>query len=126
MMDRCYNKKSPNYKYYGGRGISTCDSWRELNNFLADVGDRPEGASLDRIDNSKGYSPENCRWADSKTQSRNRRDNVRITHDGVTKTKIEWAEEKGMHISTLAYRLMIGWSVEDALNKPTRAHVRHK
>jgi hypothetical protein len=124
MMDRCHNKNSTAYKHYGARGITVCDRWHELDNFLSDVGDRPEGTTLDRKDNNKGYYPENCRWATNRQQSTNRSNNVYITYEGVTKTKVEWAEEKGMHIGTLKYRLMIGWSVEDALNKATRPHKR--
>ena len=73
MIQRCCNKDGKNYKKYGALGISVCDDWRNsFENFLRDMGERPSGTSLDRIDGSKGYFRENCRWADSSTQTRNR------------------------------------------------------
>ena len=77
MKKRCYDKNNPAYKYYGGRGIKVCDRWLDcvhgFDNFLEDMGRRPEGCSLDKIDNDKDYGPGNCRWADRQTQSINRR-----------------------------------------------------
>lgn len=77
MHDRCRNPKNKSYRYYGGRGIAVCDEWKSFEQFYKDMGDRPEGKSIDRIDNNKGYCKENCRWADKFQQSQNRR-NVKI------------------------------------------------
>lgn len=102
MRQRCNDPNDKNYKNYGGRGISVCDEWDDFCVFYKDMGDRPEGLQLDRIDNDKNYSKENCRWADRKIQANNRR-NTRyhlIESKKVPHTQI--LEETG--VSRYAYR----------------------
>lgn len=118
MKQRCTNPNAENYKFYGGRGITVCDRWLEsFTNFLEDMGDRPQGYQLDRIDNSKGYSPENCRWVQPIENSSNTRRNVKFEYEGETLTISEIARRSGIHIETLRSRLKSGLTIEESLAK---------
>jgi len=119
MLARCNNVKSKDHARYGARGIKVCERWAQFTNFLADMGERPAGMSLERQDGSANYSPENCVWATPKQQARNRRDNVNVTHDGHTATVAEWAERTGLERKTLEYRIRAGWPAERALTTPS-------
>lgn len=115
MISRCKYPSSPNYPRYGGRGITVCHRWQSFANFYADMGDKPEGMSLDRIDNDGPYSPENCEWRTLKDQHANRHNNRLITLNGQTKTCAQWARELGLSSRTIAGRLRRGASPEAAL-----------
>jgi hypothetical protein len=124
MIGRCLNPKNDDYLNYGGRGVTVCDRWKEsFESFYGDMGDPPDGCTLDRIDNSLGYSPENCRWATRKQQNRNRRDNRWITWNGETRLLVSWGEDprlssKGITAAYLARRLHSGWDLERAMTQP--------
>ena len=96
MKGRCQNPNDDAYDRYGGRGITCCERWEKFENFFEDMGNRPKGTSLDRIENSKGYSKDNCRWATSTEQGRNKRNNVLIEINGVTRCQSEWCEIAGV------------------------------
>lgn len=119
MRQRCLNPRSQYYSRYGGRGITVCDRWRDFGNFLADMGERPEGLTLERVDNNKGYSKENCRWATRRDQARNRCDTVLVTCRGETMCLTDWASRLGVHRDTIKSRLAHGWSIEAALSTPS-------
>lgn len=119
MLARCRNVNAKDYARYGARGITVCDRWLSFALFLADMGERPAGMTLERRDGSKGYFPENCTWATPTQQARNRRGNVNVTHDGITATVAEWAERTGLERKTLEYRIRAGWPAERALTTPS-------
>ncbi len=108
MIQRCTNPKVYNFDDYGGRGITVCARWRKFENFFADMGEAPDGLSIERKENDKGYKPGNCEWATCKKQNNNRRSNAFITHGGETKTIQQWAEDKGIEPSLLRWRLKVG------------------
>lgn len=106
MKGRCYNPKNPRFAYYGGRGITVCGRWKNsFENFYADMGDKPEGLTIERIDNNRGYYPKNCKWATQKEQTRNQRSNRMIKYQGKERCIGAWAEELGIRRTTLSYRL---------------------
>lgn len=113
-------------RVYFDRGITVDERWRSFNNFLADMGPRPPGTSLDRRDGSKGYSPDNCRWATILEQSRNRRDNRFITAQGKTLCIAEWAELTGITQTAITQRLIAGWSEEEAVSMVKESRLKRK
>ena len=121
MRVRCNNPKSHAYKDYGGRGITVCDRWnKSFPDFLADMGPRPDGCSLERIDNNAGYEKSNCRWATQREQMNNRRVNRFIELNGRRQTLAQWLREVGMTNERFHDRVKTGWSVERALTTPVR------
>jgi len=115
MRSRCLNTDHPSYQNYGGRGITVCDKWMTYEGFVEDMGVRPDGLSLERLDNDGNYEPSNCVWATRKEQNRNHRRNQWIEYNGQKKIIEDWAELTGLNTSTLRKRLARGWSVERAL-----------
>ncbi len=119
MKDRCNNSNSKFYVNYGGRGITVCERWNnKFENFLADMGERPPGLSIDRINNDGNYEPGNCRWATKFEQANNTRRNRRITYMSDTNTVAEWSNHLGFKAYVLNNRLRRGWSVDRAINEP--------
>lgn len=117
MRGRCLNPSNDRFHQYGGRGIKICERWSEFENFIADMGARPEGTSLDRIDCDGDYAPDNCRWATAKTQMRNRR----IQKDSKLGISItEAAENCDMASEALRARLNRGWDIDRALKEPVK------
>jgi hypothetical protein len=129
MIQRCNNPNSRNYPRYGGRGIKICKRWLLKNtgfkNFLEDVGEIPSGKSLDRIDNNKGYSPENCKLSTRNEQMRNTRQNINITYKDKTQCLKDWAKELNINYNTLYSRIyQSNWSIEKSLTTPVK-HVNN-
>ena len=121
MKERCLQKNYKEFHNYGGRGITICERWLEsFNNFFEDMGERPPGTTLDRIDNNGNYEPSNCRWATNSQQHRNTRSNVWIEYNGERKLLIDWSNEKKLSQSVIQKRIKAGWSVEKALNTRSR------
>lgn len=104
MRNRCNNPKTPRYKDYGGRGITICKRWNKFENFLADMGECPDGMSIDRVNNNKGYSPSNCKWSTTSEQASNTRNTIKVKG----KTLVQLAKETGISYSTLYDRYCRG------------------
>jgi len=118
MIDRCTNCRSKDWSWYGGRGITVCERWKRFENFLADMGLRPAGATLDRIDNLQGYEPGNCRWTTIAVQARNRRSNVLYEYAGRKLTLSQWADECGINRYTFYWRFSQGWRGHRLFSRP--------
>lgn len=126
MIQRCHNPANKGFRSYGAKGIAVCERWRRFTNFQADMGLPPIGTSIERVDNSGGYSPDNCRWATRTEQNRNRPSWCRyVDIDGRTMTlKEAWSTHADR---TITYRSFVkrivsrGWDLERALSTPARA-----
>lgn len=114
MKERCTNPKNSHWHIYGAKGIKVCESWLCFDGFLKDMGFRPDGMTLDRIDGNLNYEPGNCRWATPKQQSRNTDRNVWIEWGGRRQTLEDWAAELGLFKDGLKYRIA-RWGIERAM-----------
>lgn len=100
--------------------VGCCTQWASFESFLADMGECPEGHTLDRIDNQRGYEPGNCRWATVTAQNGNRSSVVILTHEGVSKSVADWARTLGISANCIRQRLYLGWDAERALTTPVK------
>lgn len=129
MMQRCYLHCNPNYAIYGGRGISVCDEWHDINKFAewVKVSNYSVGLTIERIDSNGNYSPENCTWATPKQQANNRRNTTYIDFEGKTKSLAEWADFLGINRYTLWSRInKQGWNIDRAFNTKVGAKMDGK
>lgn len=108
MRSRCYNPNNTEFHNYGGRGITVCEKWASFAQFFADMGDRPEGLTIERRDVNCDYEPNNCEWATPEVQSNNKRNTVRLTINGETKSLAMWCKHYGVEQSKAGYRLKHG------------------
>lgn len=119
MKQRCLNPNAPDYDRYGGRGITICRRWLEkFDNFLSDMGERPEGKTLDRIDPDGNYEPENTRWATISEQQFNRRSNLKLEYQGQIRKIVDLSNESGVPLKILRWRIENGWDVARAVDTP--------
>ena len=122
MLNRCNNPNCWAFSRYGDKGVKVCDKWLGKNGFTTfckDMGERPDGCTLDRIDNDKGYYPENCRWATPKQQANNTCKTKKLTIGSETKTLSEWCDVYGIKKPTVESRLRAGWTCSEAVMLPT-------
>lgn len=117
MIGRCCQPSSEHYSRYGGRGITVCERWMKFAEFFEDMGVRPDGTTLDRIDNDGNYEPGNCRWSTRKKQMSNTSNNTRIAVAEETHTLIEWSRISGVESSVILSRIASGWPTWDAVFK---------
>ena len=127
IVQRCCNPKAKNYHNYGGRGISMCQEWREsfptFEEYCLSHG-WTNGLQVDRIDNEKGYFPDNIRFVTQAVNLRNKRTNHIVTYNGETRCMADWCKLLGISDSTVWRRLKSGWSIEEAFTKPIQQHGR--
>ncbi len=128
MLQRCYRPEVKDYPLYGARGITVCQRWRDdFLSFVEDMGQPPEGKTLDRIDSNGNYEPTNCRWATIEEQASNKRDTKKFTFNGESRTATEWARHLGLSKQLVINRLgRYGWPIDRALAEPPRSRPKSR
>lgn len=122
MTQRCSNPKHKDYDRYGGRGITVCEKWRTFSGFLEDMGEKPEGSSIERAENDLNYDKDNCKWATVSEQANNKSNNRVVEFDGESLTVAQWAIKTGINNNTILDRLNRGWDVKNVLTKEVNPH----
>lgn len=117
MRRRC---SDPDDKDYGGRGIGVCKRWDKFEKFLSDMGERPAGKTLDRINSNKNYSPSNCKWSTASEQQNNKTNCFYITYKGQTLTISQWSQKTGLSRMCIQHRIKIGWHIDKVIETPSR------
>ena len=123
MKQRCNSSSNKSYHNYGGRGIKVCDEWNNsFESFISDMGNKPTVKhTIERVDNNKGYSPDNCIWDTRYSQARNNRGNRMITYNGKTMCMTDWEKSLNMKAGTFKTRIYKGWSIERAITQPVNS-----
>lgn len=124
MVDRCRNARNPRFSSYGGRWITVCERWLKFEGFLADMGQRPQGKSIDRIDNGGNYESSNCRWATPTQQQRNMRGTTYATYRGLRQVLRDLCDAKGLSHEMVRTRIRRGWDVARAIETPVVRKVK--
>lgn len=119
IKDRCRRKNSKNWEDYGGRGVRVCERWDKFENFLQDMGERPPNKSIDRIDNNRGYYPDNCRWATPTEQANNKTTTRWVEFEGNKISMAESSKVYNINYDALKHRLNKGWPIAKALKEKT-------
>jgi hypothetical protein len=122
MICRCEASWKHNYKYYGAKGIKVCERWHDFEAFTSDMGEKPKGYTLDRINRFGNYEPGNCRWADKLTQANNTSFNRILEVDSERLTLAQWSRKWKVPMKTIWRRLQLGWEVSDAVKRTVRKH----
>lgn len=127
MKRRCLNTKSKEYPYYGGRGIKVCERWLDFRNFYTDMGERPEGMSLERVNNDGNYAPDNVIWASQEIQNQNQRNTIYIKNEYGEKERMKaWCKRKNIPYATIKARIRSGLSPQEAIEKPCSPRNKNK
>lgn len=127
ILQRCFNQKSDSYKWYGGRGITVCDEWKDsFESFMSWAGENgyDNNLTIDRIDHDGNYEPGNCRWVTQAEQLNNTRSNIVITCDGKTMNLMQWSKHLGVSYDMLRSRYRLGWDSERIIKEQPKNYQR--